>query len=169
VTVAEGGIVAAGDTLVNMSVLKLNGGCTLNGGKVEIPLSAKDGSCTCNQIKVTGNFVINDGVLSLNMDNVTTSIPDDTSFSVFNTITGATVSGTGFTAISPATPSATQVWDTSELLTTGKIYVRNMATGIGKVNVESDNNAPKYDLGGRKVEHAQSGIYIQNGKKHIRK
>ena len=169
VTVAQNGTVAAGDTLINASVLKLNGGCTVNGGTVEIPLIANKGCYNSNQIKVAGSFSINDGVLCLNMDSVVTAIPDDTSFQVFNTISGAAVSGTGFATILPETPSATQKWDTSELMTTGKIYVRNMTTGIGNISAAYDDRAPKYDLNGRRIESRQTGIYIQNGKKRILK
>ena len=37
-----------------------------------------------------------------------------------------------------------------------------IATGIGQVTIDNDQDL--YDLQGRRVQHAQKGLYIQNGK-----
>ena len=164
VTVVDGGTLHAGDTIIATSnVLKLKGGCVINKGIIDIPLTSMGN----NRIQVTGAFAINDGTLSLNMDSLKTVIPDDTGFTLFNSMASSTVSGTGFTTIIPATPSATQVWDTSKLLTSGILYVRS-ADGITEVTANR-SNAPVYDLNGMQVKTMHDGYYIQNGKKFINK
>lgn len=168
VTVNKDATVFAGDTLINGDVLKLTGGCTVNaGGIVEIPLYSDGETAKANEIKVTGSFIINDAVLNLNLTEAE-DIADDQEFTVFD-LSGATVSGTGFTTILPEKPSGTQYWDTSELLVTGKIYARNVNTAIDGVSVDTDGNAPKYDMSGRRVAGEAKGLYIQKGKKYVKK
>ncbi len=169
VTVISGGTVAAGDTVVNAKVLKLTGGCTVNaGGIVETALLSNATKAVANRIKVTGNFIVNDAVLNLDLTEAET-IANDKAFSVFD-LSSATVSGSGFKAIEPERPSATQVWDLSELLTTGVIYVRDASySGINTVKTEKAD-APKYRLNGLRVSgNNVKGMYIQNGKKHVAK
>ncbi len=169
VTVAEGATVYAGDTLINNETLKLTGGCTVNaGGIVEIPLYSDGETARANKIKVGKQFEVNDAVLNLNL-NEAEDIADDQVFTIFD-LTGTTVSGTGFKTIQPETPSGTQHWDTHELLVTGKIYVRNNKTSsVDGVKADSDKNAPKYDLSGRRTGDVSKGLYIQNGKKYVNK
>ncbi len=168
VTVSKDGTVFAGDTLIAAETLKLTGGCTVNaGGIVEVPLYSDLETGKSNKIKVTGAFVINDAVLNLNVTKAE-DIADDQEFTIFDLAT-ATVSGTGFTTILPEVPSGTQYWDTKELLTTGKIYVRNNKTSIDGVNADTEKDAPKYDINGRRVEGETKGLYIQNGKKYVKK
>lgn len=169
VTVMADATVYAGDTLINSQTLKLTGGCTINeGGAVEVPLYSSNGATKCNRLQVTGNFQINGATLRLNMSE-TEGIKNDASFYIFN-LSGATVKGSGFTTIEPARPSATQVWDTSKLLTLGIIYVRADETlGVGEIEAEKDSDAPVYDLGGRKVANPSKGFYIKNGKKYLMK
>ncbi len=173
VIVEEGATVYAGDTLVNSSKLSLKGGCTVNsGGIIEIPLYLDEGTARSNSLSVSGAFAINGATLSLNMANVSGSLEDDQAFQVFD-VSGATISGEGFIEISPERPSDTQQWDTTELLTSGKIYVRSedWVAGINTVTLDEENNsnAPKYDLSGKRINDVKTGIYIQNGKKFIKK
>lgn len=168
VTVAADATVFAGDTLINTEVLKLAGGCTVNaGGIVEVPLYAEGTAARANRIKVTGSFVINDAVLQLNINDAQ-EINDDQGFTVFD-LSGAKVSGTGFKTILPEQPSGTQTWDTTELLTTGRIYVRNFNVAIDGVKADAEKNAPKYDLNGRRMDAEGKGLYIQSGKKYMKK
>lgn len=164
VTVKNGGSVYAGDTLVNGAQLKLNGGLTVEkGGIVEIPLYSQDGKARANAIK--GALTINDATLVLNMENVT-AIPDDQIFIVFS----GSRTGTGFTTIDPERPSATQVWDTSKLMTSGYLYVRNaeVFTGITEQKGHT-SSAPKYNLQGQRLDGEYKGLYVQNGKKKLKK
>lgn len=169
VTANSGATIQAGDTLINAESLKLTGGLTVNSGAtVAIPLYSKNGKMKANKIKVTGTFAINDATLSLDVDSCE-SFDNDKAFIVFD-VSGATVSGTGFTTIEPATPSATQVWDTSSLLTKGYLYVRDASSdGIQTVKSAAESNAPKYNLNGVKINGDAKGMYIQNGKKKIAK
>ena len=76
------------------------------------------------------------------------------------------MSGTGFTTIIPAQPSETQLWDTSTLLTNGRIRVVNKekALGIESLNSDACNDRDStYDLSGRKVSSSAKGIVIKNG------
>lgn len=169
VSLLKGATVCAGDTLINTSILKLNGGLTVNaGGIVEIPLKSSNGTNSSNRIKVTGAFTVNDATLSLDLSNAT-SIPDGSSFTVFD-LSAATVSGTGFTTIVPEVPSETQVWDTTQLLTTGILMVKSKdeADGINGVINDANANAPIYDLGGKRIPEAK-GMYIRDGKKYYGK
>ena len=117
VTVQKGGTIHAGDTVTSVKTLTLNGGLTVQAdGVVEIPLTTAGNFARSNKIKVSGNLQVNDAVLSLDISEAP-QIPDGKSFTLFD-LSNATVSGTGFSRIEPEQPSATQEWDTSELLTT---------------------------------------------------
>lgn len=169
VTALKGATVLAGDSVVASSVLKLAGGFTASAGSmVAFPLYTDATSARCNQIRVTGALAINDATLVLDLSRAT-SIADDQAFTLFNTIGLATVSGTGFSSIEPAQPSATQVWDTSELLTTGKIYVRNAASGIHGVKADTaTGDEPAYHMDGL-ASQTHKGLLIQKGKKYVEK
>lgn len=170
VSVINGGTILAGDTLVNGKGLTLNGGCTVNaGGIMELPVFANNGVTRANRIKIKGVFAVNDAVLSVNMSEAGV-MADDQLFAVLD-VSDATVSGNGFISILPERPSATQVWDTSALLTKGYLYVRNASTtAINGVdaNVNADNS-PKYDINGLRTNGTSKGLYIQNGKKYVKK
>lgn len=170
VTVVNGGTVLAGDTLVNGNTLKLTGGLNvMEGGIVSVPIYSEGDINRANKIKVTGAMTINNGVLHIGTE-LAKQIPDDQVFVIFD-LSGATVSGTGFTSIIPERPSATQHWDTSELLTKGYLYVRAGSTdGISdNVIVGKDKDAPKYSISGRRIVGDANGLYIRNGKKLIGK
>lgn len=170
VTVAKDGTVLAGDTLVNGNTLKLTGGLNVvEGGIVSVPIYSEGDINRANKIKVTGAMTVNNGVLHIGTE-LAKQIPDDQVFIVFD-LSGATVSGTGFTTIIPERPSDTQCWDTSELLTKGFLYVRaDTANGINSSTIAGGGkDAPKYSMSGRRIAGEATGLYIQNGKKHIGK
>ena len=164
VTVKTGGTVHAGDTLVSGAMLKVSGGLTVAaGGMVEIPLYAKDGTCRANAIK--GNATINEAKLVIDLSQAV-QIPDNQKFTVFS----GTLSGTGFTAIEPSRPSPTQEWDTSELMSKGVIYVRAEGYQTGIEGIRADgSHVPVYDLRGHRVDGSAKGLYIQGGKKKVKK
>ena len=125
VTVSSGGTVAVGDTLFNRSdIFTLSGGCTIaEGGIVQVPLYRKETLNRASQIKFGAASSLR-GTLKLDMTDVTIDIPDDSYFTIFNISSGVSLSG-GFTAVEPSVPGPGQKWDLSELLTTGRIYVRS--------------------------------------------
>ena len=169
VTIMKGATIHAGDTLMKAKTFNLGGGLVLQqGSTVEIPLSVSGGFAQCNKLKVKGTFNVNGAVLSLDMTEAQ-QIPSDKSFTVFN-LSEATVSGTGFAAIEPERPSPTQVWDTSELLTTGRLYVRDAeSAAVGSVYIDAKDDTPAYDIGGSPALPTRPGIYIQSGKKIVKK
>ncbi len=135
VTVNKGGTVFAGDTLVSIvNRLNLNAGLTISSGGIACFPIAYDGTTPKNnRMAVTGAFIVNNATLEINMDKVTEKLPDDAVFSLFSSL--GTVSGSGFTSIIPERPSDTQEWDTSTLLTDGKLRVKAVITKLkGDVN-----------------------------------
>ena len=172
VTVNNGGTVHAGDTLTNIKTLTLNGGLNVQqGGVVEIPLTTAGNFARCNKLKVVGTMNISNAVMSLDISEAA-QIADDKSFTVFD-LTNATVSGTGFARIEPERPSPTQVWDTSQLLTTGRLFVRS-AEDVGVVDIlNSEPHSPSaFNLMGMPVNtrSAAPGLVITaDGKKIIQK
>ena len=171
VTAKNGAVIAAGDTLVNGQSLKLNGGCVLNeGATLEIPVERTGAAVKSNMVKVAGSLAVNNAILHINVTD-DAFLDDDTEISVFN-LGSVNAIGNGFATILPEKPSETQVWDTSALLTTGKIYVRNKSvTGINGVTTQPGaDDGRKYDLNGRCIAQPQKGdVYIQNGRKIIKR
>ena len=54
-----------------------------------------------------------------------------------------------------------------EGITLTRAVLVNTTTGITETIVEQPNDAPVYDLSGRRVTHPQRGIYIRRGKKFV--
>ena len=168
VTVFSDGTLLAGDTLINNQGLTLTKGLSMKAGStLQVPLYCNGSAAKANKLTLQGNVDINDATLYLDMSDVS-SIPDDKAFIVLN-VSAATITGTGFTSIVPERPSATQVWDTSSLLTKGYLYVRT-ATAVSVVETDRPAVSPVcYDLTGRRVEKPGKGLYVQNGKKVVKK
>ena len=168
VAVFDGSILVAGDTLINGTGLTLNNGLSMKAGSVlQCPIYCNGTSSKANRITLKGNVDINDAVLYVDMNDVS-SIPDDRGF-VLLSLGSATVTGTGFTQIIPERPSPTQEWDTSLLLSKGQLFVRaSVPDGIRDLQSVSRDDAPCYDLTGRRVPATSKGLYIQNGKKVMR-
>ena len=168
VTIQNGGTILAGDSLIMFSsVLKLTSNLTVSNGVVEFPFFATDNTIRNSRISVSGKLTLNNATLRLNIDQAQ-EIPDGTDFKLFSNI-GSTA-GNGFTAIEPERPSPTQKWDISTLLTDGKLRVVKDETvdAINTITEEDDDNAPIYDLQGRRVHQPTKGIFIRNGKKIIK-
>jgi hypothetical protein len=137
------------------------------GSVLQCPIYCNGTSSKANRITLKGNVDINDAVLYVDMNDVS-SIPDDRGF-VLLSLGSATVTGTGFTQIIPERPSPTQEWDTSLLLSKGQLFVRaSVPDGIRDLQSVSRDDAPCYDLTGRRVPATSKGLYIQNGKKVMR-
>jgi autotransporter-associated beta strand protein len=123
VTVLSNGILFAGDSLINSSTFTLKGGLALKDTSiVQIPIYKNASSVKkANKIAITGTAALN-GVLSIKMDSVSNPLAKDDYFDIFS-FTNATLSGV-FTSITPSTPGSGLIWDTSELYTSGRLYVR---------------------------------------------
>ena len=170
VTVQDGGTLHIGDTLISSTyTMKLNSGLTINnGGQMEVPISYNGTKVACNKVSITGNAIINNATLILNLDKAA-GIPDNTEITVFSNI--GIASGTGFTTILPEQPSPTQVWDTSTLLTDGKIRILNKEeyTAIEGITAEEEKDELLYDLNGRPVSSDYRGIVVKGKKKILKK
>ena len=151
---------------MSTNTLKLTNNLTVSNGAVEFPLYSNGTTTRSNRISVSGKMTLNSATLRLNIDQAQ-EIPDGTEVKLFSNIGSTT--GSGFTTIEPERPSPTQKWDISTLLTDGKIRILKDETvdAIQGVSVD-DDNAPVYDLQGRRVQHPTKGIFIRNGKKIIK-
>jgi autotransporter-associated beta strand protein len=167
VTVFNEGTLLAGDTLINNQGLTLNKGLSMKAGStLQVPLYCNGSAGKANKVTLVGSVDINDATLYLDLSDVS-SIPDDKVFVVLN-VSGATITGTGFTTIVPERPSPTQVWDTSALLTKGYLYVR-ASTAVGVIEADKDSDTEAcYDLTGRRIAQPVKGLYVKNGKKVVK-
>ena len=127
VTVNAGGTVAVGDTLFDRSdVFTMTNGATIKaGGIVKVPI-ARTSVNRASKIKFGGTTTITDAVLELDMTEVTSELVVNSSFTIFDIPSSASITG-NFKEIVPAVPAEGLVWDISTLLTDGKIYVRDAA------------------------------------------
>ncbi|MCR5180415.1 MAG: autotransporter-associated beta strand repeat-containing protein [Bacteroidaceae bacterium] len=171
VTVQNGGTLCAGDTLVSSSyTLKLTKGLTLNSGAVvEVPVALKNGTVANNRIAVTGAMAVGGATLLLNLDKAP-ELPNGAVITVFSKL--GTVSGAGFDTILPERPSEEQEWDTSTLLTDGKIrVVAKVPDGVEEVSQEPSKDKEEestwYNLDGHRTLNPSAGIYINRGKKVV--
>ena len=182
VTVQKGGTLCAGDTLIgNSYVLKLDGGLTLNrGAQVEFPIAQKNTTFVNNRMAITGTMTVSGATLVLDLPAPTAdnepALPDGTVLTLFTKL--GSVSGTGFTTIEPEQPSENQEWDTSTLLTDGKIRVvakkpdgiREMRDGKwtmenGQWTMENGQSSIFFDLTGRRISPTTHGIVVSHGHK----
>jgi autotransporter-associated beta strand protein len=170
VTLVGAASLHAGDSIVNNLTLTLKGGLALNTqSEVDIPL-VKTSATTrkANKIAVTGGTTTLSGTLNLNMDGITSAIAKDDYFDIFS-FTGSTVTGT-FTTISPDIPDVGLIWDTSNLYTTGRIYVREEGyVALPLVTLSDTRVYPTVTTGKITVEmpsgvHADIVLYNASGK-----
>ena len=165
VTVDRGGTLAVGDTLYDRSdVFTLQGGATIKSGAiVQVGLSRLSTLNRASRIKFGASTTITDAILQLDMSHYDGDIKPDSYFTIFEVSSSSAVKGS-FAEIIPAVPAEGLEWDTSELLTKGRLYVRS-ATGISMPTAHSRWPTDYYDLQGRKIENPTRGIYIKGGKK----
>ena len=138
VTVKNGGIVASGDTIVNTAhMLKLKGGLTVeSGGIVSIPVKVSaSGVATVCKMNVTGLMSVNEATLNIDFESGWENVKAGTVFNLFSMSGVTSVTGDGFAAIEPAVPGEGLEWDTSDLLTEGRLRVKE-ASSIN--NVQGD-------------------------------
>ncbi len=119
-TINTGGILQAGDTLVNGMGLTFNSTLKMNGTAV---LNVLADNTKANTITLKGATTLSgSNVLQLNEGAVFVEAPyAGTEYQIFN-ISGGSITGT-FASILPETPGEGQTWDTSELYTKGVLKV----------------------------------------------
>ena len=167
VVVTAGASVAAGDTLVNFGVLKLNGGLTVaKDGEVHFPVKWNGSLAINNRISVTGDFNLNGSILVIDF-HADEPLPDGTELKLFSSL--GNVKGVGFSKILPEKPSPTQSWDTSTLLTNGKIRIVNDNNAVKPIRAHK-NTAPAFNLNGTALSSStHKGIVVKNGHKYLNK
>ena len=176
-TTVNDGLLIVNGRHTGTGAVTVNAGAALGGkgtiaGAVTIRkggiLQVGDTLVTDKGLTFSGGLKLEEGaILRLNEAMMGTTFADDTAIQAFK----GTVSGQGFSLIEPAQPSSTQVWDTSELLTKGVLYVRRSGTSIKDAETvlppAGSNQQPGYSLSGRPFNGTAKGLYIRNGKKHI--
>jgi len=174
-TVYNGATVEAGDTLPYGNTLTLNGAVSfMTGSTLRIPLYHLSTLYRQNNVKFGSTLTIADGVtLELDMANVK-DLEDGAAFTVFAT---APTNVTGkFTTITPEVPAPGFVWDTTDLYTKGKLYVKANADGVKAVKPASDTTDAKrhnganglYNISGQKVGKDYKGIVVSDSKKYVK-
>lgn len=165
VTVNAGGTIAAGDTAFNnKDVLTLTKGVNVKkGGRIVVPIYKKEVLNKSSQIKFNSNSTIN-GTLVLDTENISVDIVPNSSFQLFSLANGVTIDG-ALESIEPAVPQVGMQWDTSQLFTTGKLYVR---TDEYMTEIRNQTLRPLsveyYTLGGQKTtdkEQVKSNLQIE--------
>lgn len=176
VTLSSGGIICPGDTMVNLSVLKLTGGLSLQkGSRMQIPLKEKeDGTLTSNLVRVAGALSITSGaVLELDMSRISNHVfQEGEVVSVFSTPSSMTGNTGQFSSIEPATPAEGLMWDTSTLFSDGKLRVKTdpETDDVQNTVFAPDGTSISYDMNGRLVSPfvISKGLYIVGGRKVIK-
>ena len=148
VTVKAGGTVSAGDTLVNSShALTLSKGLVVEkDGIIETTVYTDLGDIKACVLAPSTKFTVNDAILKVNLDEESADYSAGDEFQIFKATSMRVFSGTGFAQIIPAQPAADLYWDTSELLTGGKLKVTDVPSSAvdaklsGKLNAEIQGN-----------------------------
>ena len=157
VVVQDGGTLAPGDqgigTLTVKNDVTLQSGCQLT---IEVNRSSK----TNDRLTCQGTLTVG-GTLHVQL-NAGNYLDGD----VMTILSAKSYSG-NFDAIEPLTPAEGLLWDTSTLLSDGKLRVKtDELSGIAPVKAEV-KNSPAYNINGQRITTPSKGIYIKNGKKAI--
>ena len=162
VSVAKDAVLAFGDGTTRCSAPKVGTDLVVNGGKVAFNVDVYRN----DQFTSVKNVVLDNAVISVNTINgKTLTVGDEiTLFKNFESITGT------FTV-----QSNDYEFDTSDFLTSGKIRVKAISTGIDGIRMDGNSIETQYDLQGRAYDKDTQlrGVTIvkqQNGKqKKVRK
>ena len=162
VILAKDAVLAFGDGETKCSAPKLGTDLVVNGGKVcfNVDVYRND------QFTSVKNVVLNDAVISINTINGKTLAEGDeiTLFKDFESITGtSTIQSDGYE------------FDTTDFLTSGKVRVKAVSTGIKGVSTDDASIEKQYDLQGRAYDKDAKiqGVSImqqrKNGKAIVKK
>ena len=115
----------------------MKGGLTVeSGGIVSIPVKVSaSGVATVCKMNVTGVMSVNEATLNIDFESGWENVKAGTVFNLFSMSGVTSVTGDGFAAIEPAVPGEGLEWDTSDLLTEGRLRVKE-ASSIN--NVQGD-------------------------------
>ena len=157
VVVESGGTLAPGDHGIGILTVKNN--VTLNSGSVlsiEVNRSNKSNDRLTCQGKLTAG-----GTLQVTLTAGSYQVGD-----VLTIFSAKTYSGS-FDAIEPQSPAEGLAWDTSTLMTDGKLRIKTAGTtAIGSITTDC-TVTPVYNLNGQRLTHTRKGINIIGGKVFI--
>lgn len=138
-------------------------------GTIEAITSGDAAAPSVDVLNFKNTLTVNGGTLVVDIDSLNGSLTAGQELKVMDL--SSAVAGTGFAAIEPLQPAANLYWDTSRLNTEGVLVVSSTATGIEGIKAEDKKmkDSPAYDLQGRRVNPSNHGVYIQNGKKYIKR
>ena len=175
-TTVNGGRLIVNGKHTGTGAVTVNAGAALGGkGTIAGAVTIKSGGillvgdtlATDKGLTFSGGLKLNEGaVLQLNDAMIGATYSDGQVIQVFT----GTATGAGFARIEPEQPSATQEWDTTELLTKGRLYVRPLGTAVAIDHIHADtSHSPRYSLQGSRVGEHPKGLYIEGGKKRVRR
>ena len=162
VSVAKDAVLAFGDGETRCSAPKIGSDLVVNGGKVAFHVDVYRN----DQITSVKNVVLDNAIISINTINGKTLAEGDeiTLFKDFSSISGTyTIESDGYE------------FDTTDFLTSGKVCVKSVSTGIVGASVDGACIEKQYDLHGRAYDKNAKlhGVSIiqgnKNGKTVVRK
>lgn len=168
--------VEAGTLIVN-GTHSGSGAITVNSGATLAGKGTLTGAVTMNGTLMVGDTLATDkgltfkgalklgsnAILQLNDAKAEATYTEGDQVRVFT----GTATGT-FKEIIPATPGEGLEWDTTSL-STGILKVVKSSGSTGISEVKSNNDSPRYNLNGQPVKGQTNGLFIQDGKKKIKK
>ena len=168
--------VAAGTLIVN-GTHSGTGAITVNSGATLAGKGTLTGAVTMNGTLMVGDTLVTDkgltfkgalklgsnAILQLNDAKAEATYTEGDQVRVFT----GTATGT-FKEIIPATPGEGLEWDTTSL-STGILKVVKSSGTTGISEVKSNNDSPRYNLNGQRINGQTNGLFIQDGKIRIKK
>ena len=173
-TVVSDGVFIVNGKHTGTGAVTVNDGAALGGkGTIAGAVTIKSGGillvgdtlATDKGLTFSGGLKLNEGaVLQLNEAMIGATYSDGQTIQVFT----GTATGAGFARIEPEQPSATQEWDTTELLTKGRLHVRPLGTAASIDHIDADTaHSTRYSLQGVRVGEHPKGLYIEDGVKRV--
>lgn len=173
----------SGTTKVEAGTLIVNGthsgtgAITVNSGATLAGKGTLTGAVTMNGTLMVGDTLATDkgltfkgalklgsnAILQLNDAKAEATYTEGDQVRVFT----GTATGT-FKEIIPATPGEGLEWDTTSL-STGILKVVKSSGTTGISEVKSNNDSPRYNLNGQRINGQTNGLFIQDGKIRIKK
>lgn len=164
VTVNKGGVLGAGRSVdaFNGTILTLNGDVQVKAGGILRVGVRKSSVLRCDMWKVSGRVTLDSPVFRI--ESFGNELTEGDELKIFTGTDNVILKGTP--VFEPAEPAPGLSWDTSTLVTDGKLRVQANPTGIRDVQAAAGGTPDIYDLSGRKVTDVrQPGVYIINGRK----
>lgn len=173
----------SGTTKVEAGTLIVNGthsgtgAITVNSGATLAGKGTLTGAVTMNGTLMVGDTLVTDkgltfkGALKLG-SNAILQLNDakaEATYTEGDQVRVFTGTATGmFKEIIPATPGEGLEWDTTSL-STGILKVVKSSGTTGISEVKSNNDSPRYNLNGQRINGQTNGLFIQDGKIRIKK